>query len=449
MTTATVEIDLVAATVDVTRPAYTLDVTVDAPSVDVGIPGPPGPAGFTTNRSIMEFAGGDPINDGIHSASDAITAALAQLAPGTRLWFPPGVYLDDLARTITKPIAMVGDAATIRKGATPVAGTWWLLNSGGVKLQSLTFDDAGGAVTGTLINTAGSGLTGIGLDGCTITAPAAIAFRAAAITDLQVRDNTFTACKTAVWVVGNHVRPEIRNNRIRGWSDRGIYVAGDAGGASLLLRIVDNTVSDMVYNGASRYPITIQQGPSPALHTTVLVEGNNVHGGGRSYNDPTTKGNADCYGLFGCDGLRVVGNLARDGGDMGITLDSTNPIRSTTVVGNVCVNNDSSGIAITDGARDVTIVGNVCKNNGQNRAGDRLPHQRAGIYHNTATNVTIAGNTLGDDQPTKTQQYGVTLASVTNASLGPDVDGGNALGLYFKQGTANVGIVRVSTAALP
>jgi hypothetical protein len=43
----------------------------------------------------------------------------------------------------------------------------------------------------------------------------------------------------------------------------------------------------------------------------------------------------------------------------------------------------------------------------------------------------------------------VTLASVTNASLGPDVDGGNALGLYFKQGTANVGIVRVSTAALP
>jgi hypothetical protein len=54
---------------------------------------------------------------------------------------------------------------------------------------------------------------------------------------------------------------------------------------------------------------------------------------------------------------------------------------------------------------------------------------------------------LGDDQGVKTQQYGAALASMTNVSLGPDVDGGNALALYFKVGTANAQIVKVSTAA--
>lgn len=400
-----------------------------------------------TNHSIMEYANGATIYDGTTSAASAITAALAAIPSGNqRLWFPPGTYLDDAARTISKGVQIVGDGATIKKGTTVVSGNWWLLSAAGIKLNNLTFDDSGSHVTGTLL--AGAlGQSNITVEDCTINAPAALAIWSNQNTDIRVYRNTITACKEGIHILSTSARPDIRNNHVQGWLNYGITLVGDATGASSGAQVVNNTISNMVYNGTNRYPI--QFAAATNQHTDVLIEGNSIFGGGKSFNDATNHGNADCISVFATVGVRILGNLVRDGGDMGITVDGTGlGAKNASIVGNTCLNNDTGGICVANAAQDVAITGNVCKNNGQNRNSDRTAQARAGVrLVTTGTNIAIAGNTFGDDQGTKTQQYGVCMTACTNVSIGPDVDAGNAVALYLKDGVSNTNINKVTTAA--
>ena len=385
-----------------------------------------------TSHSIMEYASGATINDGVTSASAAITAALAAIPSGgrQRLWLPPGIYLDDSARTINKSVEIVGDGATILKGSSPVAGNWWTVNSDDFRLVGVKIDDSLGRCTGPLVVFVGGDRCG--MRRCTLDAPGAIAAYGSSVTDLRLEKNSVLNCREGLRVDGASVRPRLIGNDVAGWKDRAVTFFGNASGATTDLEVSDNTVRDMAAGGTVRYPFSITRNASPDPHSNALFEGNTVRGVGKSYTaaDP---GNADCFGLFGVDVLKVIGNTALDGGDMGITLDGS--CIDAVIEGNVCKRNDSGGIAVAGGSRDVTITGNTLKNNGQNRHGDRAT-SKVGIWLNVAQDVTVSGNTFADDQGSPTQQYGIYHAGVTGLTIGRNRYHGLSVGRVNSAGTS-------------
>lgn len=398
-------------------------VALDATYVRVGF----------TNHSIMDYAAGATINDGTTSASAALTAALAAIPSGgkQRLWLPPGTYLDDAARTISKGVEMISDGATIKKGTTTVAGTFWTLNADGANLDGITFDDTAGKVTGTLIGVS-SGVTAAQAKECTITAPAAIAFQATASPDLRIRNNYIKSCKSGVIINGGAARAEVRKNRITNWINYGVYAQGDTSGATTNFELIDNEITDLVFGGNPRYAVHTALNTSPNPHSNMLVEGNTVVGPGTSYTAATNQGIADGFGLYHTDILKVLGNTVTDGGDMGITVDLA--CTDVTIEANVCKRNDTGGIALGVGVTDVAITGNVCKNNGQNRNGDRIT-SRVGVWIDGALGVTVSGNTFADDQGTPTQQYGAYVVGSTNVTFRGNQHRGLSLGRVNNGGT--------------
>ena len=83
-----------------------------------------------------------------------------------------------------------------------------------------------------------------------------------------------------------------------------------------------------------------------------------------------------------------------------------------TVVGNTIRNHGLSGIGVGHNAIQAVITDNTISNCGRYVSDANKPQNRAGIYITYgATNVEISGNRCFDDQPNKTQTYGVILAS--------------------------------------
>ena len=393
-----------------------------------------------TNHSIMEFASGATIGDGVTSAAAAITAAQALLSAGSVLYFPPGTYLDDAARTISTGIHLMGDGATIKKGTTTVSGTFWLLNHDDAKVTGLAFDDTAGKITGTVVGVS-SGVDRAVVAGCTFTAPSAIIVQGTACPDLRVRDNYVISCASGVIVNGASPRADVSRNRITNWKNYGIYASGDASGATTDMRIVENQITDLASGGTPAYAFHTALNASPSKHDNMLVQGNRVTGPGRSYTAAVNPGIADGLGIFNVNGLKVIGNTVTDGGDMGITVDGS--CVNVAITGNVCRNNDSGGIAVATGCTNVAVTGNTCVDNGQNRNSDRVT-SRVGIWILSATGVTVVGNVFGDDQGTPTQQYGAYVQSSTGVTFRGNQYNGLAVG-KINTGAGNTGVEFDST----
>ena len=147
-----------------------------------------------------------------------------------------------------------------------------------------------------------------------------------------------------------------------------------------------------------------------------------------------------------CWGNRVIGNSAQDTLDNGISVTGYR----NTVIGNVCQLNANHGIGVY-GERN-TIIGNICRNNGHaNLSAPPLPY--AGItctpaFGGLARKNIIKGNVCDDDQPLKTQHYGVKVT--TNSHIpwqpGAPVDAGraycfNGLVLYFSNQVGTTGTI--------
>ena len=82
-----------------------------------------------------------------------------------------------------------------------------------------------------------------------------------------------------------------------------------------------------------------------------------------------------------------------------------------TVIGNTIRNHGASGVGLGHNAIGAVIADNTISNCGRNVAEANKPQNRAGIYiMYGAENVEITGNRCFDDQPNKTQTYGIILA---------------------------------------
>jgi Right handed beta helix region len=107
----------------------------------------------------------------------------------------------------------------------------------------------------------------------------------------------------------------------------------------------------------------------------------------------------------------ITGNTIVNGGSIkagGIELGGGN----FTVTNNVIRDHGGSGIGIGHNVVRATIKGNTISNCGHNIADKNKPQARAGIYiAYGAANVEISGNRCFDDQPNKTQNWGIILSA--------------------------------------
>ncbi|HTE88624.1 MAG TPA: right-handed parallel beta-helix repeat-containing protein, partial [Terriglobales bacterium] len=107
----------------------------------------------------------------------------------------------------------------------------------------------------------------------------------------------------------------------------------------------------------------------------------------------------------------ITGNTIENGGSIkagGIELGGGN----FTVANNVIRDHGGSGIGIGHNVIRATIKGNTISNCGHNIADKNKPQARAGIYITYgASNVEISGNRCFDDQPNKTQTWGIILSA--------------------------------------
>lgn len=106
----------------------------------------------------------------------------------------------------------------------------------------------------------------------------------------------------------------------------------------------------------------------------------------------------------------IVGNLCEDCGE-GIVL--TTGAHGVMVTGNVCIENYTHGIRITD-VENSTITGNECRNNGQTGNGDgiHLDYVATSLQHNV-----ISSNICADDQAPATQRDGIHLEDGASYNL--------------------------------
>lgn len=106
----------------------------------------------------------------------------------------------------------------------------------------------------------------------------------------------------------------------------------------------------------------------------------------------------------------ITGNTILNGGNIkacGIEMGGG----TFTVTNNTIRNHGSSGIGSGHNAIKATITGNTISNSGRNTAEKNKPQCRSAIYIlYGAGNVEISGNRCFDDQPNKTQTWGIILA---------------------------------------
>jgi hypothetical protein len=107
----------------------------------------------------------------------------------------------------------------------------------------------------------------------------------------------------------------------------------------------------------------------------------------------------------------ISGNTIANGGTLrtgGIEMGGG----SFTVTNNIVRNHGLGGIGLGHNVIRAKITGNVISNSGQDVNDRNRPQCRSGIYVGYgATNIEISGNRCFDDQPNKTQTYGVILVS--------------------------------------
>jgi len=379
--------------------------------------------------------------DGVADDAGAINAALADAAaancPSVVLlpWTATGYGASGL--TVGSGVTLRGDNSVRLRKIGPSSPTFMTVSGNDALIEGLTLDGNGLATTRVL--QIASSTSRVTVRDCHVTDSGGLANVSGVetrdgVVDVVVERCRFDGVDTPVFINKGPARCTVRYNRITNWTTRGIYVLGDATAATTDLVIERNHISANVNTGGTRQPIQIV-GVDTKLHQRVRVNFNTVIGAGKAYTaaDP---GTADGISLHRCVDFEVIGNISCDGGDMGITVSQQ--CARGVVANNTCTNNDVGAIALgsatTTSVTSISVTGNVAMNNGQNRNGDRHPHDRTGLYIYNARDLTITGNTIGDDQPGKTQQYAVSMWSSTGLRFAANTFSGLTVGSFFNGG---------------
>jgi Right handed beta helix region len=306
----------------------------------------------------------------------ALKQALAELPADTSvLQIPEGLYTIGSTWVISKPgitIRGAGSGKTIFMRDPNFNGVLVKMDGEGSVLSSLTLDGNG---TATVVSLSGAGVTADALDVKNFTR-IGIAVPA---TGCRVTKCTITA---------------IRNPTP---SSMGIWHDAGRGPTDATILIDHNTIKHNGLNGIY------------CTGGSVKIEGNQL-----SHNHiiwSTGGGQIDVGNAFTTNTDAVIsGNTVVDGGGIktgGLELGGG----KFTVTGNIIRNHGSGGIGIGHNVIGATITGNTISNCGQNVNDRNTPQNRSGIYVGYgATNVIIARNRCFDDQPNKSQTYGVIFA---------------------------------------
>jgi hypothetical protein len=176
----------------------------------------------------------------------------------------------------------------------------------------------------------------------------------------------------------------------------GIWHDAGRGPTDATIVIDHNTIKDNGLNGiyCTGGKVTIEGNRLSRNHIITSTGGGQIDVG----NAFTTNTNAVISGNTVLDGGGIkTGGLELGGGRFSVT-------------GNKIRNHGSGGIGIGHNVIGATITRNTISNCGQNVSDRNTPQNRSGIYVGYgATNVVIAGNRCFDDQPNKSQTYGVIL----------------------------------------
>jgi Right handed beta helix region len=312
------------------------------------------------------------------AAEDSVPAleqALAELPPeSTVLEIPEGLYTIGSTWVISRPgvtIHGAGVGKTIFIRDPSLDGVLIKLDAEGSTLSNLTLNGTGAATVLSLnrVNIKADTLEVKNFAHIGIAVPA-------------------SGCRiTNCTVIGINI-PSAQTIGI--WHDAG------RGPTDATIMIDHNTIKDTGLNG---------------IYCTggkVTITGNQLTGNHRITS--TGGGQIDVGNAFTTNTLAVIsGNTLLNGGGVktgGLELGGG----TFTVTNNTIRNHGSGGIGIGHNVIGATITGNNISNCGQNLNDRNNPQNRSGIYVGYgATKVVISGNRCFDDQPNKTQTYGVIL----------------------------------------
>jgi hypothetical protein len=195
-------------------------------------------------------------------------------------------------------------------------------------------------------------------------------------------------CRISRCIITGVGGPAIQNIGI--WRDAGRLPT------SAVITLDHNVVKDIGLNGiyCTGGKITIADNQLSGNHSYTTVGGGQIDIG----NAFTT--NTDAL---------ITGNTILNGGGIktgGMELGGgTFTVRNNTIRGH-----GSGGIGIGHNVIKATISGNIISNSGHNIAEKNSPQDRSGIYVGYgAANVEISDNRCFDDQPGKTQTWGIIL----------------------------------------
>lgn len=228
---------------------------------------------------------------------------------------------------------------------------------------------------------------------------------------IVVRDCAFSQIGTGVRVLEGARSLEISNCRIDEWAERGISLkAVGPAGASKDIRLEGNTIGPCLPGGKVRQPVQFNAADG-GYFDEVVVRKNHVRGSRADDKDDERSGTADLISLHHCRRFTVERNRVEGSGEVGLTVSRGS--RRGTIVGNICVDNDSAGIVVGSKSGpvvdDVVVRGNQCRGNGMNHGGELPSTARSGIAVRNASDVRVHDNVLESGAGGR-QGYGVTVA---------------------------------------
>lgn len=322
-------------------------------------------------------------NTGTTASHSQINAAISAAATfGGMVYFPPGLYLLGGSILLRSKVSLGGTGTgSVTLKALPTLGTAILLGTAVNKASDMSIEDLtiDGNFSGTGLKIAGIQVSGgskiniskirvenVGGGGINLTGGTvdSMVERSVVIgTGLHSGDSHGIAIQN-----GSH-RNKVRGNWVTGGRAMGIYV-GTAGNGSTDCEITGN------------YTETI-------------------HTGGQDY---------ECIGVT-ADCLRAIVsyNHCKDSHDNGISITPD----ECTVTGNIVEGCTNAGIAVA--GDNCAILGNRIRNAGQD-----FPTTATlwgGIALNDASNCTVMGNVVYDDQAVPTMSYGVKEIGSANNNV--------------------------------
>lgn len=376
------------------------------------------------------------IGDGTTDDATAINATLTAANTGgnSKVVFSKGkTYAISVSINGKSNVNIEGNGATLKwigSGDRPL----FFSSVSNITVSDLTIDAGSPPPTGSMVFGTGCDRLNFIRVKLTSTSLTGAGFRLTTSTNSSIDQCPVQGTANAYNITGLSSFCRIQNSHATG-TLAGVLINPSGTSAPSDIDVIGVTVSDFP-DAVLSYPIR-SAGSSTALnkrirfdHCTVI--GRQNHG----YIDGVTNGGtADQINAVYTDGYTVTGCTSIYGGDMGFSF--SNCIR-VTMTGNLAQYNTACGIVCSGGSSFVTITGNTSMNNGQNW-NNHAPNDvaRAGIGSTTANNVTITGNTVGDDQVTATQTYGVRLQlGGDNITIGANNYKGNTLAKFYTDGTA-------------